>query len=106
VRPGLSGWAQVCGGKLINIDEKAALDEWYIRHASLWRDLSIVVRTTGMLLLTGDRRDEKAITAAVRERLATPAAAPQAANGAEKEKCDLAVASQPTLKEIAGSLTT
>jgi lipopolysaccharide/colanic/teichoic acid biosynthesis glycosyltransferase len=69
VRPGVSGWAQVCGGKLITVDEKSALDEWYIRHASLWRDLCIVVRTTGMLLFTGDRRDENAITAAMRERL-------------------------------------
>ena len=33
VRPGVTGWAQVCGGRLISVDEKNALDEWYIRHA-------------------------------------------------------------------------
>ncbi|MGN6750384.1 MAG: sugar transferase [Xanthobacteraceae bacterium] len=79
VRPGVSGWAQVCGGKLISVAEKAALDEWYIRHASLWRDLRIVVRTAGMLLFTGDRRDERAITAALNEQLAGSIAEPAAA---------------------------
>lgn len=67
VRPGLTGWAQVCGGKLVNSEEKTALDEWYIRHASLTLDALIVLRTIRMLL-TSDRRDEKAIAAATRER--------------------------------------
>ena len=67
VRPGLTGWAQVCGGKLITVDEKNALDEWYIRHASLWLDAIIVLRTIWMLLFTGDRRDEKAIAMAMRD---------------------------------------
>ncbi|HUN98729.1 MAG TPA: sugar transferase, partial [Bradyrhizobium sp.] len=67
VRPGLSGWAQVCGGKLISPEEKNALDEWYIRHASLWLDTLIVFRTLWMLLI-GDRRDEKAISAALAQR--------------------------------------
>jgi lipopolysaccharide/colanic/teichoic acid biosynthesis glycosyltransferase len=65
VRPGLSGWAQVCGGKLISADEKNALDAWYIRHASLWLDLKIIMRTIWMLAATGDRRDEKAISIAL-----------------------------------------
>jgi lipopolysaccharide/colanic/teichoic acid biosynthesis glycosyltransferase len=65
VRPGLTGWAQVCGGKLISPDEKKALDEWYIRHASLWCDVNIVARTLRMLLFTGDRRNEPAIATAL-----------------------------------------
>ncbi len=65
VRPGLTGWAQVCGGKSISADEKNALDAWYIRHASLWLDLKIAIRTIWMLLVTGDRRDEKAIAMAL-----------------------------------------
>jgi lipopolysaccharide/colanic/teichoic acid biosynthesis glycosyltransferase len=68
VRPGLSGWAQVCGGKLISADEKNALDAWYIRHASLWLDLKIIVRTIWMLSATGDRRNEKAISIALLDR--------------------------------------
>lgn len=68
VRPGLSGWAQVCGGKLISPAEKNALDEWYIRHASFWLDIVIVLRTLRILAI-GDRRDEKAISIAIGEKL-------------------------------------
>ncbi|MGA3310829.1 MAG: sugar transferase [Xanthobacteraceae bacterium] len=68
VRPGLSGWAQICGGKLISPEEKNALDEWYIRHASLQLDTLIVLRTILMLLI-GDRRDEKAISMALVEKV-------------------------------------
>ena len=64
VRPGLSGWAQVCGGKLISPEEKNALDEWYIRHASLLLDASIVLRTL-LMLIVGERRDEAAIATAL-----------------------------------------
>ena len=67
VRPGLTGWAQICGGRLISSEEKNALDEWYIRHASLLLDLFIVLRTLRMLL-NGDRRNEKAIAQALLER--------------------------------------
>jgi lipopolysaccharide/colanic/teichoic acid biosynthesis glycosyltransferase len=38
VRPGITGWAQINGGSLITKEEKGALDDWYIRHASLWLD--------------------------------------------------------------------
>ncbi len=102
VRPGLTGWAQVCGGKLISVNEKTALDEWYIHHASLWRDLRIVTRTIGMLLITGDRRDDKAIAAALRERL-SGSAHDESRVANEPSKND-APATQPVLEEIAGSL--
>jgi lipopolysaccharide/colanic/teichoic acid biosynthesis glycosyltransferase len=69
IRPGLTGWAQVCGGKLISTEEKKALDEWYIRHASVWLDLKIVMRTIWMLLITGDSRDDKAIAVALADSL-------------------------------------
>lgn len=71
VRPGLTGWAQICGGKLISVYEKTALDEWYIRHAALSLDLRIVMRTLRMLFFTGDRRDEEAISTAVHEKSTT-----------------------------------
>ena len=79
VRPGVTGWAQICGGNLISVEEKNALDEWYIRHASLRLDLFIVFRTVGMLL-KGERRDEKAIALALLEKsnseVSNPSAAP------------------------------
>jgi lipopolysaccharide/colanic/teichoic acid biosynthesis glycosyltransferase len=67
VRPGVTGWAQVCGGKLITVEEKNALDEWYIDHASFKLEISILARTV-KAFLTGDRRDEKAISAALSEK--------------------------------------
>jgi lipopolysaccharide/colanic/teichoic acid biosynthesis glycosyltransferase len=71
VRPGLTGWAQICGGKLISAEEKNALDEWYIRHASPGLDARIVLRTAWMLL-TNDRRSEQAIATALLERSLAP----------------------------------
>ena len=60
VRPGITGWAQVRGGTAVTAQEKDALDEWYIRNASLWLDLKIVV-LTGLFLFIGEKRSEKAI---------------------------------------------
>jgi lipopolysaccharide/colanic/teichoic acid biosynthesis glycosyltransferase len=45
VRPGITGWAQVNGGKQITNDEKGDLDEWYIRNVSPWLDLRILLLT-------------------------------------------------------------
>jgi len=41
----VTGWAQVNGGTLVTNDEKGALDEWYVRHASPWLDLRILALT-------------------------------------------------------------
>jgi lipopolysaccharide/colanic/teichoic acid biosynthesis glycosyltransferase len=54
VRPGITGWAQVNGGKLLTVAEKNALDEWYIRNASLELDLKIVAKTV-LFMLRGER---------------------------------------------------
>jgi lipopolysaccharide/colanic/teichoic acid biosynthesis glycosyltransferase len=50
VRPGISGWAQVNGAKLVTKEEKEKLDEWYIRNASLWFDLRIIMMTIKVVL--------------------------------------------------------
>lgn len=60
VRPGLTGWAQVVGGRTISARDKAALDIWYVRNASLRLDLEILVRTVPMVLL-GERVDTTTI---------------------------------------------
>lgn len=60
VRPGLTGWAQVSGGRTVCPRDKAALDVWYVRNASLWLDLKILARTLLMILL-GERPDEASV---------------------------------------------
>jgi lipopolysaccharide/colanic/teichoic acid biosynthesis glycosyltransferase len=52
VRPGITGWAQVNGGKLLTADEKQKLDKWYIQNASISLDLRIVLRTLRIMLLS------------------------------------------------------
>ena len=63
VRPGITGWAQVNGGNLVCAEEKDALDEWYIRNASLQLDVRIIFMTV-VGLFRGERRSETAIEAA------------------------------------------
>jgi lipopolysaccharide/colanic/teichoic acid biosynthesis glycosyltransferase len=60
VRPGVTGWAQVNGGKQITADEKGALDDWYVQNASLWLDLRIAFLTL-RFVVTGERRCEQAV---------------------------------------------
>jgi len=54
VRPGITGWAQVIGGRDISPLDKAALDVWYVQNASLRLDLEIVFRTVPLLFF-GER---------------------------------------------------
>jgi hypothetical protein len=70
VRPGITGWAQINGGNLITKEEKGALDDWYIRHASLWLDARIALFTL-RLLFRGERRSEQAVSEAYAARRAT-----------------------------------
>ena len=60
VRPGITGWAQVNGGKLLTAEEKDKLDEWYIRNASIWLDLRVILKTL-QLLATGGRSREASV---------------------------------------------
>jgi lipopolysaccharide/colanic/teichoic acid biosynthesis glycosyltransferase len=60
VRPGLTGWAQVRGGRHLTAVDKAALDVWYVRNASLKLDIEIVLRTVVMVLF-GERVSAEAL---------------------------------------------
>lgn len=60
VRPGLTGWAQVNGGREVSAEAKSALDVWYVKNATLGLDLKIIWRTFGMLI-HGDRFDERSV---------------------------------------------
>ncbi len=63
IRPGLTGWAQVNGGRLLSISDKMALDLWYVHHASLRVDCVVVWRTVAMVLF-GERRNDVEVSRA------------------------------------------
>ena len=67
IRPGLTGLAQISGGTMLSPEEKDALDDWYVQHASLWLDIKIVLRTL-WVMVRGDPRDDPKISAALAER--------------------------------------
>ena len=50
VRPGVTGLAQVSGRNALTWPERFDLDVWYVDHASLGLDMSILARTAGALL--------------------------------------------------------
>lgn len=83
VPPGVTGWAQVHGGKLIGAEEKNALDEWYIAHMSPRVDLRIIWRTV-VMSLTGERRDESIVETALEYRNARLPETTSAAAGSER----------------------
>jgi lipopolysaccharide/colanic/teichoic acid biosynthesis glycosyltransferase len=63
VRPGISGWAQVNGGKFLTPQQKDEYDEYYIRNASPWFDLYIIGRTLKVLFGRGAKSDHEVAAA-------------------------------------------
>jgi len=49
VRPGITGWAQVNGAKLVTKEDKEKFDEWYVNNASPWVDTKIALMTVRTL---------------------------------------------------------
>lgn len=68
-RPGLTGWAQVVGGRTISVSDKALLDVWYVRNASLALDVYIMLATVPMVLF-GERVDYREVRRARRQKRA------------------------------------
>jgi lipopolysaccharide/colanic/teichoic acid biosynthesis glycosyltransferase len=66
VRPGMTGWAQVNGGRHISVADKSALDVWYLKNASLWLDVKILLQTV-VMLIGGERPNIGAIRRACEE---------------------------------------
>lgn len=66
IRPGLTGCAQVEGGRDISAADKAALDVWYLKNASLKLDIRILWQTFGMIMF-GERVNTLAIARAWRD---------------------------------------
>ena len=58
MRPGLSGWAQVCAPYASSVEDsdlKLSYDLYYLRHFSTWLDLVILIRTIKTVLKAGGR---------------------------------------------------
>jgi lipopolysaccharide/colanic/teichoic acid biosynthesis glycosyltransferase len=58
VKPGITGWAQVCYGYANSLEEeteKMCYDLYYIKHCSLSLDLNILIRTVKVILLGQQR---------------------------------------------------
>jgi lipopolysaccharide/colanic/teichoic acid biosynthesis glycosyltransferase len=67
VRPGITGWAQINGANLLTTEEKIAMDEWYVRHAS-WKLEFTIAAGTIRILFSQTSRNEAAIREALREQ--------------------------------------
>jgi lipopolysaccharide/colanic/teichoic acid biosynthesis glycosyltransferase len=62
-RPGITGWAQVNGGKFLTPEEKDQYDELYIRKATFSFDLRILFMTLKVLLRMNGRSDHQVAAA-------------------------------------------
>lgn len=51
--PGLTGLAQVSGNIYLSLEERYALDIYYVENYSLWMDIRIIFRTVGVILFGG-----------------------------------------------------
>jgi lipopolysaccharide/colanic/teichoic acid biosynthesis glycosyltransferase len=54
IRPGLTGWAQVCGRNSLSWPRRIDLDLWYIENRCWRLDLRIIARTAARLLWPRD----------------------------------------------------
>jgi lipopolysaccharide/colanic/teichoic acid biosynthesis glycosyltransferase len=63
VRPGITGWAQINGGRVIPSSDKCLLDIWYAQNASFVLDLKIALWTVKMIFL-GDRINTEVVNQA------------------------------------------
>jgi lipopolysaccharide/colanic/teichoic acid biosynthesis glycosyltransferase len=56
VKPGITGWAQVCypyGASIEDAKEKLAYDLYYIKNRSLFLDIIILLQTVRVVLWPG-----------------------------------------------------
>jgi lipopolysaccharide/colanic/teichoic acid biosynthesis glycosyltransferase len=59
VKPGITGWAQVCQGYADDCDaseQKLSYDLWYVRHRNLLLDVAICLRTLPTVALRSGAR--------------------------------------------------
>ncbi len=60
MRPGISGYAQICGRDDVYYKNKAILDAEYVKNASVWLDLRLMFATVAVVFSRkGNKDDEK-----------------------------------------------
>lgn len=57
IKPGITGWAQVHGRDLVTNEQKANLDEYYLKHMSLWLDIKIFFMTIRKIFKRSDIKE-------------------------------------------------
>jgi len=59
LKPGITGWAQVNGRDYVSPEHKVELDEYYLRHISLWLDIKIFFLTIKKVFKKSDIKEGK-----------------------------------------------
>lgn len=72
VRPGLTGWAQINGGKDLSISQKTELDLWYVRNASFGLDTKILLLTAYFLVAGNIANEQSEAKSATAKQLGSP----------------------------------
>lgn len=57
LKPGITGWAQVNGRDFVSPEHKVELDEYYLRHISLWLDIKIFFLTIKKVFKKSDIKE-------------------------------------------------
>ena len=59
MRPGISGYAQVNGRDKVYYKNKAIMDAYYVKHASIWLDTKIMIKTLAVVFSQKEDAPEK-----------------------------------------------
>jgi len=59
MRPGISGYAQVNGRDGVYYKNKAIMDAYYVKHASLWLDIKLFFKTISIVITRHGNASEK-----------------------------------------------
>lgn len=106
IAPGITGWAQVNGGREISAADKAALDLWYLKNASFGVDLKIAAATL-LTLVRGEVTNPRAIEAAwtsLRRQVSEAGAHPSIAEPGSEPRLSWLASEEPGKQEGAQAL--
>ncbi len=62
MRPGISGYAQICGRDDVYYKNKAILDAEYVKNASIWLDLRLIFSTVAVVFSRKGNKDDETKT--------------------------------------------